>query len=132
MFMNFLHSTYCNAAIFAGILFFFMGYFIRRYPPKSTKTWYGYRSVLSTQSPEMWHEANQDAAYISRRIGTILIPTGFACALFFEGQTDWFWYITVGSVIIAVMYMVGYTEWRLQQKINRDEYDAADVPDKRR
>ncbi|MBC9930382.1 SdpI family protein [Chitinophaga qingshengii] len=115
MFMNFVHSTYCNAAIFAGIIFVFMGYFIRRYPPESSKSWYGYRSALATRSPEMWQAANRHAAYISRRIGFILIPAGLACALFFDRQTDWFWYITVGAVVTGAMYMVGYTEWQLQQ-----------------
>ncbi|WP_235021635.1 SdpI family protein [Chitinophaga eiseniae] len=92
-----------------------MGYFIRRYPPKSIRSWYGYRSALASRSPEMWKAANQHAAYISRRIGIILIPTGLACALFFDSQTDWFWYITVGAVVVGAMYMVGYTEWQLQQ-----------------
>ncbi|HVI45984.1 MAG TPA: SdpI family protein [Chitinophaga sp.] len=115
MLINFLHSTYCNAALFAGVLFFIMGNLIRLYPPKTTKSWYGYRSFLSTRNLEMWHTANQEAAYISRRIGVILILTGIICALVFDRQTDWFFYITVGAVVTGAMYMVGHTEWQLSQ-----------------
>ncbi|CAL1516948.1 SdpI family protein [Chitinophaga sp. MM2321] len=120
MFLKFVHTTYCNAAIFAGLLFFFMGYFIRRFPPKSTKSWYGYRSFLSTRNPEMWHAANQEAAYMSRRVGLILILTGVACALIFDRQTDWFMYITIGAVVAGTMYMVGYTEWQLSQHFDNE------------
>ncbi|MCW3463658.1 SdpI family protein [Chitinophaga nivalis] len=121
MLIRFLHSTFCNAALFAGIVFCFMGYFIRRYPPKSIKSWYGYRSFLSTRSPETWQAANQYAADISRRIGWVLIVTGLAAALFFERQTDWFYYLTVGAVITGTMYMVGYTEWQLDQHFDENQ-----------
>ncbi|PSL46802.1 SdpI/YhfL family protein [Chitinophaga niastensis] len=120
MLLRFLHTTYCNAALFAGVLFCIMGYFIRRYPPKSTKSWYGYRSFLSTRNLEMWHAANKYAAYTSRRIGVILILTGVACALVFDRQTDWFLYITVGAVVAGTMYMVGDTEWQLSQHFDKD------------
>ncbi|MFX1704191.1 SdpI family protein [Chitinophaga sp. CC14] len=120
MWLRFLHSTYCNAAIFAGILFYLMGYFIHRFPPKSTKSWYGYRSVLSTKTPEMWRSANEYAAYISRRVGVILVVTGVACALLFQSQSDWFWYITVGAVVAGTMYLVGDTEWELTRHFDKD------------
>lgn len=97
-----------------------MGYIIRRYPPKNMKAWYGYRSVLSTRNLDMWHEANRDAAYISRRIGLVLLVTGLACALVFPRQTDWFYYITVGLVVAGTLYMVGFTEWRLSQTFDDD------------
>ncbi|HWV69379.1 SdpI family protein [Chitinophaga sp.] len=120
MWLRFFHSTYCNAAIFAGILFYLMGYFIHRFPPKSIKSWYGYRSVLSTKTPEMWRSANEYAAYISRRVGVVLILTGVACALIFESQSDWFWYITVGAVVAGTMYLVGDTEWELTRHFDKD------------
>jgi hypothetical protein len=120
MLLRFLHTTYCNAAIFAGVLFFLMGYVIHRFPPKSTKSWYGYRSFLSTKTPEMWHSANEYAAYISKRIGIILLATGVACALIFESQSDWFLYITVGAVVAGTMYMVGDTEWQLTRHFDKD------------
>ncbi|SKD00166.1 SdpI/YhfL protein family protein [Chitinophaga ginsengisegetis] len=120
MWLRFLHSTYCNAAIFVGIVFYLMGYFIHRFPPKSTKSWYGYRSVLSTKTPEMWRSANEYAAYISRRVGVILVVTGVACALLFQSQSDWFWYITVGAVVAGTMYLVGDTEWELTRHFDKD------------
>lgn len=120
MWLRFLYSTYCNAAIFAGIVFYLMGYFIHRFPPKSTKSWYGYRSVLSTKTPEMWRSANEYAAYISRRVGVILVVTGVACALLFQSQSDWFWYITVGAVVAGTMYLVGDTEWELTRHFDKD------------
>jgi hypothetical protein len=120
MLLRFLHTTYCNAALFAGVLFCIMGYGIRRYPPKSLKSWYGYRSFLSTRNLEMWHAGNKYAAYTSRRIGVILILIGVACALIFDRQTDWFLYITVGAVVAGTMYMVGDTEWQLSQHFDKD------------
>ncbi|WP_143305290.1 SdpI family protein [Chitinophaga vietnamensis] len=120
MFHHFIHTTWCNAALFVGLIFLGMGWFIKHYPPKSIKTWYGYRSVLSTRNPEMWQAANQDAAYISRRIGMVLIITGIICALLFNSQSDWFQYITIGAVIAGTLYMVGFTEWRLTQEFDDD------------
>ncbi|SEW34034.1 SdpI family protein [Chitinophaga arvensicola] len=120
MWLSFFHSTYCNAAIFAGILFYLMGFCIHRFPPKSTKSWYGYRSVLSTKTPEMWRSANEYAAYISRRVGVVLLATGVACALIFSSQSDWFWYITVGAVVAGTMYLVGDTEWELTRHFDKD------------
>ncbi|MBO9733069.1 MAG: SdpI family protein [Chitinophaga sp.] len=120
MLLRFLHTTYCNAAIFAGVLFILMGYVIHRFPPKTTKSWYGYRSVLSTKTLEMWHSANEYAAGISKRVGIIMFVFGIACALLFESQTDWFWYLTVGAVVAGTMYMVGDTEWELTRHFDKD------------
>jgi hypothetical protein len=68
----------------------------------------------------MWHSANEYAAYISRRVGVILLLTGIACALIFDRQSDWFLYITVGAVVAGTMYMVGDTEWQLTQHFDKD------------
>jgi uncharacterized membrane protein len=115
-----LHSTYCNASLLCGLIFLFMGFFIRRYPPRSMKTWYGYRSFYSTRNMDMWRAANEYAAYMSRRTGLILFVFGIACGLFFERQSELFYYVTVGPVIICVLYMVGYTEWRLGQEFDEE------------
>jgi uncharacterized membrane protein len=115
-----LHSTYCNASLLAGLLFLFMGYFMRRYPPKSLKTWYGYRSFYSTQNIETWRAANTYASHISLRIGILLLVFGIACALFFEKQTELFFYVTISPVVIGALYMVGYTEWMLGQEFDEE------------
>ncbi|MFY0254910.1 SdpI family protein [Chitinophaga sp. 30R24] len=120
MLLSFLQSTYCNAAIFAGALFFLIGFLIHRFPPKSTRSWYGYRSFLSTKNAEMWQAANEYAAFISRRVGIILMLTGIICALLFNRQTDWFLYITVGAVAAGIMYIVGDTEWELTRHFDKD------------
>ncbi|HEY8916735.1 MAG TPA: SdpI family protein [Chitinophaga sp.] len=124
-----LHSTYCNASLLAGLLFLFMGYFIRRYPPKSLKTWYGYRSFYSTQNIETWRAANTYASHISRRIGILLFVFGIASALFFEKQTELFFYVTISPVVIGALYMVGYTEWMLGQEFDEEgnKRDPADA-----
>lgn len=115
-----LHSTFCNASLLAGALFLFMGYFIHRYPPKSIKTWYGYRSFYSTRNIDTWHAANAYASYMSRRIGALLLVFGIACALFFERQSETFFYVTISPVIIGALYMVGYTEWMLGQEFDEN------------
>jgi uncharacterized membrane protein len=115
---DFLHSTYCNASLLAAIIFLFMGFFIRRFPPHSAKTWYGYRSELSTKNIDTWHAGNTYAAYISRRIGFILLLTGIGCALIFNQPSQLFYFITVGVVIVGVLYMVGFTEWKLAQQFD--------------
>jgi len=117
---TFLHSTYCNASLLAGLVFLFMGYFIRRYPPRSIRTWYGYRSFYSTQNQDTWHAANTYAAHISRRIGLLLLVFGIACALLFSGQTELFFYVTISPVVIGALYMVGYTEWKLGQDFDEE------------
>jgi uncharacterized membrane protein len=120
MIVSFLHSTYCNAALFGGLVFLLMGYLIRHYPPKSTKTWYGYRSFLSTRNQEMWDAANKDAAMVSRQVGFILVIIGICCALLFRRQSDWFMYITVGAVVAGVLYIAGCTEWMLANEFDEE------------
>lgn len=117
---TFIHSTYCNASLLAGLVFLFMGYFIRRFPPKSMKTWYGYRSFYSTQNIETWNAANVHAAYISRRIGILLLVFGIVCSFVFSAQTELFFYVTISPVVIGALYMVGYTEWRLGQEFDEE------------
>ncbi|MFB6454470.1 SdpI family protein [Chitinophaga sp. Hz27] len=128
MIVRFLHSTYCNAALFGGLLFLIMGYLILHFPPKSVKTWYGYRTFLSTRNQEMWEAANKDAAMVSRRVGFIILLIGICCALIFPSQTDWFMYITVGAVVIGVLYITGYTEWMLSNEF--DEEGQRRIPPK--
>ncbi|ASZ11593.1 SdpI family protein [Chitinophaga pendula] len=115
-----IQSTYFNASLLAGIVFLTMGFFIRRFPPKSKNTWYGYRSTLSTKNTAMWYAANNHAAYISRRLGTLLIIFGIGCAIFFTRQTEVFFYCTITPVIMSVLYMAGYTEWRLSQEFDEE------------
>ncbi|MDQ0108224.1 putative membrane protein [Chitinophaga terrae (ex Kim and Jung 2007)] len=120
MWYRILHSTFFNAGIIFGSLFVLMGFFIHRFPPKSTRSWYGYRSFLSTRNLDMWRAANEYAAYTSLRIGAVLILLGFACALLYDQQTDWFYYITVGAVVCGTMYIVGNTEWQLTRHFDKD------------
>ncbi|MBV8255377.1 MAG: SdpI family protein [Chitinophaga sp.] len=128
MITNILHSTWCNAALLAGSIFLVMGYLIRRFPPKSIKTWYGYRTFLSTRNQEMWDAGNKDAAMVSRKVGFILILLGICCALFFERKSDWFMYITVGAVVAGALYIAGYTEWMLSNEF--DEEGKRRIPPK--
>lgn len=118
--ITFIYSTYCNASLLAGLVFLIMGYFIRRFPPKSIKTWYGYRSFYSTQNIDTWNAANAHAAYISRKIGILLLVFGIICALFFPSQTELFFYVTISPVVVGALYMVGYTEWRLGQEFDEE------------
>lgn len=115
-----LQSPWCNASILAGLLFLSMGLLIRRFPPKTTKTWYGYRTFLSTQNKEMWDSANQYAGYVSRRAGILLLPYGIVLALVFSRQSDIFLYLTIGPVIIAALLMAGLTEWYLHETFDED------------
>jgi hypothetical protein len=126
---TFIHSTYCNASLLAGLVFLFTGYFIRRYPPRSMKTWYGYRSFYSTQNIDTWHAANGYAAHISRRIGLLLLPFGLLCALIFRTQTELFFYVTISPVVIGALYMVGYTEWKLGQDFDEEGKKRKKRPD---
>lgn len=68
----------------------------------------------------MWYAANIHAAYISRRLGTLLIIFGIACALFFTKQTEIFFYCTITPVIVGVLYLAGHTEWRLSQEFDEE------------
>ncbi len=120
MIVNILHSTWCNAALLGGLIFLLMGYLIKHYPPKSINTWYGYRTFLSTRNQEMWDAGNKDAAMVSRQVGSVLILLGICCALFFDRQSDWFMYITVGAVVAGVLYITGYTEWMLSNEFDEE------------
>ena len=118
-----------SRSLLAGLVFLIMGYFIRRFPPKSIKTWYGYRSFYSTQNIDTWHAANAHAAYISRKIGILLLVFGIVCALFFSSQTELFFYVTISPVVIGALYMVGYTEWKLGQEFDEEGKKREGVED---
>ncbi len=115
-----LHSPFCNASLLVGLLFLFMGFMIRKYPPRNMKTWYGYRTFLSTINEQTWHEANQYAAYVSRCMAYALIPFGLLMALLFDAQTDTFLYLTISPVIFCVLLLTGLTEWHLLQEFDED------------
>lgn len=115
-----IHSPLCNASLLAGLIFLFMGYMIRKFPPRSMKTWYGYRTFLSMINQQTWDEANSYAAYVSRRAGWILLPFGIITGLIFKEQTDLFLYVTITPVIITALLMTGLTEWHLLQTFDED------------
>lgn len=117
---TFVQNPWFNASILAGLLFFSMGMLIRRFPPKTIKTWYGYRTFLSTQNKEMWDCANRYAAYFSRRAGLVLLLIGLMFGFIFDKQTDIFLYLTIGPVIIVALLMAGYTEWYLHETFDED------------
>ncbi|MCK7556922.1 SdpI family protein [Chitinophaga sedimenti] len=115
-----VYSPWFNASLLAGLLFLLMGLLIRRFPPKSTKAWYGYRTFLSTQNKEMWDSANQYAAWFSRRAGIALLLIGLMMGYIFKKQTDLFLYLTIGPVIISALLMAGYTEWYLHETFDEE------------
>ncbi|WP_423736208.1 SdpI family protein [Chitinophaga caseinilytica] len=115
-----LQSPFCNASLLAGLLFLFMGYMIRRYPPRSMKTWYGYRTFSSTINQDTWNEGNRYAAYISRWFGWLLVPFGILMGLVFRRQSELFLYLTVTPVIVGALLLAGFTEWHLLQVFDED------------
>ncbi len=115
-----LQNPFCNASLLAGLLFLFMGHMIRRYPPRSMKAWYGYRTFSSTINQSTWDEGNRYAAYVSRWLGWILFPFGVLIALVFSRQTDVFLYLTVTPVIVGALLLTGITEWHLLQEFDED------------
>ncbi len=115
-----IYSPFCNASLLAGLLFLFMGFMIRKYPPRSMKTWYGYRTFSSTINKDTWYEANQYAAYLSRCMAYVLIPFGLLMALIFKTQTDVFLYLTITPVIFCALLLTGLTEWHLLQEFDED------------
>jgi uncharacterized membrane protein len=115
-----IYSPFCNASLLAGLLFLFMGFMIRKFPPRSMKAWYGYRTFSSTINEKTWHEANQYAAYLSRCMAYVLIPFGLLMALLFKTQTDVFLYLTICPVIFCALLMTGMTEWHLLQVFDED------------
>lgn len=112
---NIVHSTFFNADILAGIIFLVMGLVIRIFPPKTRKKIYGYRSFLSTRNQETWVEANHFAARHSLRIAYVLLAIGLVIGVLFETQSNWYYLLSVGAVIIAAMNLRGETEWHLSR-----------------
>lgn len=110
-----IHSTFFNADILAGIIFLLMGLLIHVFPPKSRKKIYGYRSFLSTRSHETWVEANYFAGKHSLRIAWVLLAIGVVIGFLFKTQSNWYYLLSVGAVIIAAMNLRGETEWHLSR-----------------
>ena len=112
---NIIHSTFFNADILAGIIFLIMGLLIKLFPPRTRKKIYGYRSFLSTRNHETWVEANHFAGRHSLRIAYVLIGIGIVIGVIFQSQSDWYYLLSVGAVIIAAMNLRGETEWHLSR-----------------
>ncbi|HVB03856.1 MAG TPA: SdpI family protein [Chitinophagaceae bacterium] len=113
MFNHFIHNSFFNGDILAGILFLIMGTLIRKNPPASMKAVFGYRTVLSTRNADTWKEGNLYAAHFSLRLSAILIPLGIFIGLIFRSQTRLFFFITAASVAISALLLLGNTEWHL-------------------
>lgn len=117
---NFIHSTFFNADILAGIIFLLMGLLIKLFPPRNRKKIYGYRSFLSTRNHDTWKEANNFAGRHSLKIAYVLIGIGIVIGLVFQTQSNWFYLLSVGAVIIAAMNLRGETEWHLSRLFEDD------------
>lgn len=117
---NMLHSTFFNADILAGIVFLIMGLLIKYFPPGSRKKIYGYRSFLSTRNQDTWTEANNFAARHSLHIAYVLLAIGLIIGLVFKTQSNWYYLLSVGAVIIAAMNLRGETEWHLSRLFEDD------------
>lgn len=115
-----IHSTFFNADILAGIIFLAMGWIIRSFPPASRRKFYGYRSYLSTRNSETWKEANAFAGRHSLRIAYVLLGIGILIGVIFSTQSNWYYLISVGAVIIAAMNLRGETEWHLSRLFEDD------------
>jgi uncharacterized membrane protein len=117
---NIVHSTFFNADILGGLVFLVMGWIIRLFPPKNRKKIYGYRSYLSTRNAVTWREANLFAGRHSVRIAYVLLGIGVAIGLVFKSQSNWYYLLSVGAVIIATLNLRGETEWFLSQHFHDD------------
>jgi len=85
------------------------------------KSWYGYRSYLSTHNQKMWDEGNRYFTRSAQTLSWILIPWGFLAALLFSTQSKFFMYVTIVPVVVGILYICGATEWRLQKMLKPGE-----------
>lgn len=117
---NIVHSTFFNADILGGLVFLVMGWIIRLFPPKNKRKIYGYRSYLSIRNADTWREANLFAGRHSVRIGYVLLGIGLAIGFVFKTQSNWYYLLSVGAVIIATLNLRGETEWFLSRQFHED------------
>lgn len=115
MLQHLIHNSFFNADLIAGIIFLAMGTLIRAFPPTSMKGIFGYRTLLSTRNADTWKEANRFAAGFSIRLGLMLIPFGLVIGILFKLQNQAFYMITVATVAVAALLLLGNTEWHLSQ-----------------
>lgn len=115
-----LQSTFFNADMLGGIIFLFMGCFIWFFPPRNPKAFYGYHSFLARKNEETWKEANRFAAVFSFKMAAVMVALGTGIGCVFEQQTYWFYLLTVGTVIVAVMLLRGETEWHLSRLFDEE------------
>jgi immunity protein, SdpI family len=115
-----IHSTFFNADLIIGAILLIMGIFIRVWPPAKINSFWGYSSYMSRVNQDTWNSANRYAADLSRLLSYILIAIGIVTGLFFESQSDPYYYVTVGTTIIIVMMFRGMTERFLYKQFNED------------
>ena len=115
-----VHSTFFNADILVGVIFRAMGLLIRSFPPRSRRSFYGYLSYLSTRNQHTWDEANLFAGKHSLRIAAVLIPLGLLFGFLFSEQDNWYYLLTVATVVIAAMNLRGETEWHLSRRFDQE------------
>lgn len=115
-----IHSTFFNADILAGLVFLLIGWLIITFPPKTRKKIYGYRSYLATRNEDTWKEANKFAGRHCVRLAYVLIGIGIVIGFIFSTQNNWYYLLSVGVVIIAVMNLRGETEWHLSQYFDEE------------
>lgn len=110
-----------------GLMLLLMGWLVRRYPPRKGKAVYGYHSYASNRNEQTWEAANRYAADISLILSYIMIPLGGIMGLAFDTRNSLFTYSTIGSAVLAVLLMRGFTERFLYQ--NFDPEGSPKVPE---
>lgn len=70
-----LFDTILEIPLFTGTLFFIIGFFMMKNPPKKINSWYGYRSPSSMKSQARWDFAQNYASREMMNLGFFLAVT---------------------------------------------------------
>ncbi|GAA4311985.1 SdpI family protein [Compostibacter hankyongensis] len=114
------HSTFFNADILAGLLLLCLGGLMLCFPPRNRRAFYGYHSYLARRNADTWRSANRFAALFSVKLALFLLLLGLGAGYVFDAQSYWFYLLTAGTVIIAVMLLRGETEWYLSRQFDEE------------
>ncbi|MFF2019927.1 SdpI family protein [Paenibacillus sp. NPDC058177] len=96
-----------------GLITCVTGLIVKKKPPKTINSLYGYRTRRSMKSQLLWDEANRYSAELMIRYGLAYALIGLILSLLFEGT--YLSLVVTGLIFVPFTLLIIKTEKRLQE-----------------
>jgi len=100
-----------------GTIFIIAGFIMRKFPPKTVNSWYGYRTPSSMRSQGVWDYANRRAALQMMNAGIIVLAIRVVLSflpLSFAIQEA----ASIGEIVVPALWLIIGTELAIKRRFD--------------